>query len=143
MFTTDGQCLSLGVHSETVVNVVDAIFQPDAAVAAHGSNRLDGFFCTLGFDAVVGYLPAALVGYDFAILQSQAIVVGEFADSSYINHFYVPLSFFVTTLYHEFRDLSIVNLHKDFAFSFVVFVHFAETCGRATLGGVHGRTSVR
>ena len=58
--------LSLGVHSVTVVNVVDAIAVPYATVAAHCTNRLDCIFCTLSLNAVVCYLPAAFVGDNLA-----------------------------------------------------------------------------
>ena len=52
----------LGVYSETVVDVVDAIFYPDAAVAAHFTNSLDCFFYKIPTTeiAICAVIPVAL-----------------------------------------------------------------------------------
>jgi hypothetical protein len=98
--SADFHRFALGVHSEGVVDVVDTILQPDTAVTAHSLNRLDGFFCALGFDAVVSYLPTALVGDNLTIFQGQATVFSNLFNSSNVNHFVSLLSLcvFIITL---------------------------------------------
>jgi hypothetical protein len=85
--SADGDGFALGVYSEGVVYIVDTLGEPNTAVAVHFANRLDGFFGTLGFDAVVGYLPTAFIGDDLATFEGQAVILCEFLNSSNVNHF--------------------------------------------------------
>ena len=88
LITGSADChgLSLGCYAVALVDVVDTFAIPYATSAAIGLYRIDCFPGGFALYALGGHLPAALVGYDLAILKGEAVVIGELADGSNVNH---------------------------------------------------------
>ena len=83
---TDGQGFFLGVHSLGLINIIDAIREPDTAVSAEVLNRVNGLACGLTLNAISSDLPASLIIDLFTILESHAIVFSELDNGANVNH---------------------------------------------------------
>jgi len=74
------------IDADGVINIVDAAAEPDAAIAAQLAHQLDCGFWSRHLIAVVSYLPAAFISDDMARLQSKAVIIPQFPDSTHVNH---------------------------------------------------------
>jgi len=84
--------LALRVYSVALVDVVDTISEPHAAVAVVSLDSVDCFSCGLALYAFGGYLPAAFVGDRLASLERQPVIIAELEDRTNVNH--LGISFF-------------------------------------------------
>lgn len=84
--SADFHCFALCVDAVALVNVVDTIGKPHAAVAAVGFDRIDCFACALGFHAFGSNLPAGFVGDGLAVFERQPVVILELEDRADVNH---------------------------------------------------------
>jgi len=78
--------LTFRVHADAVVDVVDAAAVPDAAVAIQLADAGDSFLSCPQLVSVVSHLPAAFVRNDMARLQSQPVILLQFANCPDVNH---------------------------------------------------------
>lgn len=90
--SADFESFALCADSVALVYIVDATTKPHTAVSAIGFNCFDCFAGVCRFDALSGYLPACFILDFVALLESDAIVFGELADSADVNHFSAFLS---------------------------------------------------
>lgn len=93
MRSANFQGFPLGLGAVALVDVVDAVGVPHAAVTAVSLDCVDGLAGAGGFDALGGNLPAGLVGGALTALESQAVVLFEVQNGANVNHFCFPLSF--------------------------------------------------
>ena len=86
----DFKRLLLGLNSLGLVDIVDAIREPDAAISAEVLDRVNGLACGLTFHAVGSDLPAGLVVDFLAIFKGHAVVFSELDDRANVNHVVNP-----------------------------------------------------
>lgn len=89
----DFKRLLLGLNSLGLVDIVDAIREPDAAVSAEVLDRIDSFAGGLTLHAIGGDLPAGLVIDFLAIFKGHAVVFSELDDRANVNHGVIPFRF--------------------------------------------------
>ena len=89
----DFECFALRVHAVALVDVVDAVGKPHAAVAIVSLDSVDCFPCGLALYALGGNLPAGFVGDGLAVFKGQAVVVSELFNRADVNHFCISLLF--------------------------------------------------
>ena len=85
--------LLLGLDSLGLVDIVDAIREPNTAVSAIFLDRVNGFACGLTLYAIGGDLPAGLVIDFLAIFEGQTVVFSEFENGTNVNHNVFPFRF--------------------------------------------------
>lgn len=78
--SADFHRFTLRVNSVALVDVVNTISKPHAAVTAVSLHRIDCFACASGFHAFGSNLPAGFVGGGLAVLERQSVVILEFED---------------------------------------------------------------
>jgi len=84
----DLQSVLLGGDSLAYIDVVNAFAVPDADVASSADSMVEDFadlFGGLYFDTHDADLPASLVFHDFAVAESQTLVVLDVADGADID----------------------------------------------------------
>lgn len=84
----DFQGVLFGGDSLADVDIVGTFTEPDSNVAGSADPMMKNFadfFGGLDFDAGDAYLPAGSVFYDFAIAESQALIVCDVADGANID----------------------------------------------------------
>lgn len=89
----DFKRLLLGLHSFGLVNIIDAVREPNAAVAAIFLDRIDSFAGGLTFNAISGDLPAGLVVDLLAMFEGQTVIFSEFENRTNVNHVVIPFRF--------------------------------------------------
>ena len=92
MRLADRQRFVLRIDAETMIDIVNAIFKPDAAVAAQPPHFVNCDLRAGRFDAIVGNLPAGLIVDDLASFERQTVAVGELANRADVNHCSISLS---------------------------------------------------
>ena len=90
----DLQGFPLRVDAVALVDVVDTAGEPDPAVAAVGLNRVNGLAIRAALDAFGGDLPAGLVGDGLAVLESEAVILGQLANRANVDHLWIPFRIF-------------------------------------------------
>ena len=89
----DFKRLLLGLHSLGTVDIVDAIGEPNAAVAAIFLDCVNGFACGFTLHALGSHLPAGLVPDNLAMFEGQTVIVGELENRTNVNHVVIPFRF--------------------------------------------------
>lgn len=86
MRSADLHRFALRADAVALVDVVDPISKPHAAITVISLYRVDCFACALGFHAFGSNLPAGFVGDGLAVLERQPVVILELEDRANVNH---------------------------------------------------------
>ena len=89
----DFKRLLLGLHSLGLVNIINAVRKPHAAVAAIFLDRVNGFAGGLTFNAISGDLPAGLVIDLLAMFKGQTVIFSELENRTNVNYVVIPFRF--------------------------------------------------
>jgi len=89
----DCESLALCVNTLALVDVVNTISEPHAAVALVSFDGVDCFSCVRGLDAFGCNLPARFVSDTLSIFQRQPVIVLKVLNGADVNHFGISFSF--------------------------------------------------
>ena len=76
----------LGCFAVGFIDIINAVAEPYATVAAICLDRVNGFSCACGLDAFGCDLVAGLIGDAFAAFKGHTVVVFKFENRANVNH---------------------------------------------------------
>lgn len=84
--SADLECALLGCFAMGFINIINAVAEPYATVAAIILDRVDGFSCACGLDAFGCDLVTGLISDTFAVFEGHTVVVFKFENRANVNH---------------------------------------------------------
>lgn len=84
--SADLECALFGCFAMGFINIINAVAEPYAAVAAIILDCVNGFSCACGLDAFGCDLVAGLIGDALATLKGHTVIFFEFENGANVNH---------------------------------------------------------